>query len=192
MKINLKSLIKPVCVLFLTAALMAALLSGTNMFTKQKISAISQKNELEAVKRVIPAKNYEKAQMQLNQKTYTYFTAISDGSVIGYAFSVSSDGYGGTVSAVTGIDNSGEITAVEVTDVSGETPGLGQNAKNAQFESQFNKKSGSLSVVKSNPNNQQVQAVTGATITSKAVTNAVNTALELFNSIKSGGDVSGT
>ena len=82
---------------------------------------------------------------------------------------------------------SGKVTAVEITDVSNETPGLGQNADKADFTNRFKDKSSELSVVKSDPNENEVQAVTGATITSNAVTKSVNLAFELFAEIQKEG-----
>ena len=107
---------------------------------------------------------------------------------MGFAFSLSANGYGGAVKTVVGVDVNGKITAVEITDVSNETPGLGQNATRADFTDRFKEKSEALTVVKSGAKENEIQAVTGATITSKAVTTTVNIALELFAEItKEGG-----
>ena len=71
------------------------------------------------------------------------------------------------------------IKAVEILDVSSETPGLGQNAAKESFYGQFSGISGGsdITVVKSGGGDMlQINAITGATITSRAVTKAVNEA----------------
>lgn len=57
------------------------------------------------------------------------------------------------------------------------------NAKNESFLTQFIDKTVGVSVVKNNPSGNQIQALTGATITSNAVTDAINIALEQANEI---------
>ena len=88
-----------------------------------------------------------------------------------------------------GIGTDGKITAIEITDVSNETPGLGQNAVKPSFTDQFKGKDSSLTVTKSGAKGNEVNAITGATITSKAVTKSVNLAMDLFKYIeKDGGE----
>lgn len=179
--------LKPIVVLTVIAAVMAALLGGTNLLTKDKIQKLEKEAETTAVKKVIKADKYEESTIKYNDIEYTYFKAQKGTSTIGYAFSLSSNGYGGAVKSVIGIDITGKVTAVEVTDVSNETPGLGQNATKPEFAKRFKDKNTELSVVKSDAKENEIQAVTGATITSRAVTNSVNLALELFNAINGEG-----
>lgn len=179
--------LKPIVVLTVIAAVMAALLGGTNLLTKDKIAALEKEAEEAAVKKVIKAESYEKSTLKYKDIEYTYFKAQDGEQIVGYAFTLSSNGYGGAVKSVIGINKDGKITAVEVTDVSNETPGLGQNATKADFSKQFENKDSTLDVVKSNPKENEVKAVTGATITSRAVTNSVNLALELFGALEKEG-----
>lgn len=188
MKNKVKELLMPVIVLTLIAAVMAALLGGTNLLTKGQIALLSKQAKEQAVKQVIKADKYEDAKINYNGTNYDYIVAKTADKTVGYAFTLSSNGYGGAVESVIGIDVSGEITAVEITDVSGETPGLGQNAANENFYGQFAGKKGSVEVVKSGAKENQINAVTGATITSKAVTNSVNLATELYNEITKKGE----
>ena len=63
----------------------------------------------------------------------------------------------------------------------GETPGLGAKADDAEYLAQYIGKSGELSVVKTEPSaDSQIQAVTGATITSSAIADAVNAAQQFY------------
>lgn len=183
---KIKELLIPVAVLTVIAAVMAALLGGTNLLTKDKIALLSKQTKEQAVKQVINADEYVDAKVTYDGVDYDYTVAKTNQQEVGYAFVLSSNGYGGAVQSVIGINTKGEITAVVITDVSNETPGLGQNAKNEDFYGQFAGKKQSLSVVKNDPKENEVRAVTGATITSKAVTNSVNLARELYNTIKKG------
>jgi len=81
-----------------------------------------------------------------------------------------------------GIDTSGKVTGVSILSIS-ETAGLGMNAKNESFINQYIGKSGTIGVSKNGASDTEIQALTGATITSKAVTSAVNTALSLYSQI---------
>lgn len=186
MKNNVWNFLKPIVVLTLIAAVMAGLLGATNLLTAEKIKTLEAEAEKAAVQKVIKAENYEKTTLKHNETEYTYFKAQNGDETVGYAFTLSANGYGGAVKCVVGIDKSGKITAVEITDVSNETPGLGQNAGRASFTDQFKGKSKNnpLSVVKSGAKENEVQAVTGATITSKAVTSSVNLAMELYNKLE--------
>ena len=180
--------LKPIVVLTVIAAVMAGLLGGTNLLTKDKIAELAEANETAAVEKVIKAEKYENGKIDYNGSEYPYFRALNGTETVGFAFSLSANGYGGAVKTVVGVDVNGKITAVEITDVSNETPGLGQNATRADFTNRFKEKSEALTVVKSGAKGNEIQAVTGATITSKAVTTTVNIALELFAEItKEGG-----
>lgn len=102
----------------------------------------------------------------------------ASGNVVGYVIgSTSSDGYGGDVSISVGISKENMINGIAFLSIS-ETPGLGMRATEEEFYSQFaGKKGATLSVTKSgNAGETEINAISGATITSRAVTNAVNAA----------------
>lgn len=104
------------------------------------------------------------------------------GTELGYVVnSYSMDSYGGKVGISVGIMEDGSITAVGFREIS-DTPGLGLKAKDDAFKSQYTGKTAEkLSVVKGGgAGDAEINAISGATITSNAVTNAVNAAL-FFN-----------
>ena len=74
---------------------------------------------------------------------------------------------------IVGVDNSGTVTGVSITKHS-ETSGLGANATKEAWRAQFIGKSGTLAVTK---DGGEIEALTGATITSRAVTSGVNSAI---------------
>ena len=86
---------------------------------------------------------------------------------------------------MTGMDADGKVTGMEILAIE-ETAGLGMNAKKDDFKNQYNGNSGEFTVVKSDAGENEIQALTGATITSQAVTDAVNNAVELFRTVEGG------
>ncbi|BBF44485.1 electron transport complex protein RnfG [Lachnospiraceae bacterium KM106-2] len=96
----------------------------------------------------------------------------------GYVMSVTcSEAFDGDIKISVGIAADGTVQGMEVLE-STETAGLGQKASEPEFKDQFKgKKADSLEVTKDSPSDTQIQAISGATITSKAVTKAVNAAI---------------
>ena len=84
-----------------------------------------------------------------------------------------------------GIGADGKITGIEILSHS-ETPGLGANSTKLAFKNRFVGKSGTLTVSKTSNDGENVQAITAATITSKAVTSAVNAALAADRALEGG------
>lgn len=100
------------------------------------------------------------------------------GSTIGYVVNAfSNDSYGGKVEISVGLQEDGTVTSIGFLTIN-DTPGLGLKAKEPAFKDQFNGKNAeSLSVVKTgNAGDTEINAISGATITSKATTNSVNAA----------------
>ncbi len=81
-----------------------------------------------------------------------------------------------------GVKTDGTVAGVNILSIS-ETAGLGMNATNESFLSQFLGKSGTIGVLKNGSSETEIQALTGATITSKAMASAVNQALALFETV---------
>lgn len=107
--------------------------------------------------------------------------ATSQGKTSGYVFSAVPKGYGGEIQVTVGVSLEGRITGVEIGE-NNETPGLGSKAAEPGFTGQYgNKETGmKLSVVKKKPSaDNEVEAISGATITSKAVTSAVQAASDI-------------
>lgn len=101
-----------------------------------------------------------------------------DGNIIGYIVSATSkEGYGGNISLSVGFDMTGNVTGVSLLSIS-ETAGLGMEAKNESFLNQYKAEGASLYIVGKSDNEDgiNIDALSGATITSKAVTKAVNAA----------------
>ena len=179
MKFNAKDILKPALILFAICLVASALLGFTDSITRDRIAEQASKAEKEARLLVLPqAESFE-------EKVNYCIGKGSDGALLGYVFTTVEKGYGGDLKILTGVDPEGKVTGVQILEIS-ETAGLGMNANKEEFRNQFIGKTSGVSVVKDEPSGNEVKALTGATITSKAVTKAVNDALELFSSISGG------
>lgn len=181
-KKNREDIIKPVGVLLAICIIIPLALSVTNKVTAKKIAELEAANSKKNIQSLIDADNFEECE----NGEITYYAAINGGKTAAYIFTESSKGYGGDVSVMTAIKPDGTVAGVAILDVSGETPGLGQNAAKESFFSQYIGLKKGVSVLKNGAKaeNNEVDAVTGATITSTAVTRAVNKALDDFEKVK--------
>lgn len=186
---NLKAILKPALSLFIICLVASAGLALTHYITEDAKIKRENNTANQTMVSIIKADSYKKNTVSYNDKEYIYYTALSKtGNKIGYIFTTSSPGYKGDIPVMVGINADGAIEAVEVLDASSETPGLGQKTAEDSFTGQFYGKSGPFLIVKSNAASNEIQAISGATISSRAVTNAVNTATELYDYIKGGGE----
>lgn len=189
----------PTSVLVIICLVITLALSGTNMLTKNKIANLEIQKKNTAMQKLISADEFKEEVITVqNDETgesteVKYNTALKGGSVAGYIFTVATKGYGGDILVMTAVDTNGTVIAIEILDASGETPGLGQNVTKANWYSQFNGLKEGISVKKdgsANGENNEINAVTGATISSKGVTTAVNLALNYATQILEKGDKS--
>ncbi len=181
--------ILPAAVLIAICVVVTLALSSTNLLTRGPIAEITAKNNQAAMEKVIKAESYTEQAVEHNGATYTYNIAANGEETAGYIFITTAKGYGGDVSVMTAIGTNGKVIAVEILNVSNETPGLGQNAAKPDFYEQFIGMSDKTSVLKNGADKalSQVDAVTGATITSRAVSNAVNEAIAISKNVITGG-----
>ncbi|MBU3160361.1 RnfABCDGE type electron transport complex subunit G [Clostridium frigoris] len=107
-----------------------------------------------------------------------WFTAEKDGKVIGYVVPAESKGYGGAIKMLVAVTPQGKIIEFTILE-SKETPGLGDNAGKDPFRNQFKGKAvKDLEVTKDPTKANNIQAMTGATISSKAVTKGIKEAVQ--------------
>ncbi len=185
-KQNKNDIIKPVAVLLAICIIIPLALSLTNKITKDKIAELEEKNSSETMASLIKADKFTEEEFKDGENEFTYYFALKDGNIIGYIFKTVEKGYGGDVSVMTAVNVDGTVKSVAILDVSNETPGLGQNAAKESFYSQYAGKKSGISLLKNGADSakNEVNAVTGATITSTAVNKAVNKALKEFECIK--------
>ena len=183
-KFTAKDILIPTVSLFVICLVVTALLAVTNMLTAPQIQKLSKETEDKTKAEVLASADEfsDALTVSADGKDYTYYEGTASGDTIGYVFKTSAKGYGGDIDLMVGIDTSGKVTGVSILSIS-ETAGLGMNAKNESFINQYMGKSGTIGVSKNGASDTEIQALTGATITSKAVTSAVNTVLSLYSQI---------
>ena len=153
-------------------AVVAAVLAGVNMITKDKIAEIQVQKTEKAIQEVLPDVHGVQ-QVSLDGDTgIVQAVYAAEGS---YAVQVAPGGFDGEITMMVGISE-GKVTGISVISHT-ETPGLGavaaaQNAKGEAFRGQFVGQEGMLAV------GDQIDAMSGATITSNAVVTGVNAALD--------------
>ena len=161
--------------LFIIAAVVAAALAGVNSITKPVIDQLNAEKTQKAIAAVLPGGFDEELasfddQGGLVSKVYK--------GANGYALEVLPSGFDNTITMMVGVDFEGKVLGISVVSHT-ETAGLGAVAAattsaGEAFRAQFVGQSGSVSVTK---DGGQIDAITGATITSRAICDGVNAAL---------------
>ena len=185
--------ITPTAVLAIICVVVTLALSSTNLLTADKIEALAIETQNKAMSKLIEADEYHELPAATSFGDITYNAAIKGGDTVGCIFVTEANGYGGVISVMTAVDMDGKVIAVEILAAADETPGLGQNVTKESFYTQFNSMNGDIIATKAgtaNKENNEINAVTGATISSKAVTEAVNQALDYAEEIIVKGDES--
>ena len=160
-------------ILFAFAAVVAIALGLVNMITKDRIAAFAEEKTAASMQAVLPAEDYKKLENSGADKIDLVKEVYEAGDK-GWVVMVTPSGFGGEINMAVGVDKSGKVTGVSIISMS-ETSGLGANASRESFRSQYVGKSGSVALKKQGG---EIDALTGATVTSTAVTRGVNAALQ--------------
>lgn len=171
--------------LLLICAVVAALLAFVNQVTEPIIAENNQKSFEKAMAEVLPGGepfsevSSDKIQSFNPSESGVSVDAVYKSAGGGYVVSaVCAEGYGGDITVMVGIDKDFKIHQAKVMSMS-ETPGLGAKSQTPEFINQYNGLGGGIKVVKGGTASEsEIQAISGATITSRAVTKAINTAVE--------------
>ncbi len=201
----MKNMLKDTLVLFLITLFAGLLLGVVYQVTKEPIAAQEEKARQEAFAEVFEAaesfETKEKPAEEEIVKTLTdagisgvtveeIVSALDgNGSLLGYCITVTShEGYGGDIKMTLGIDRDGTLNGISILEIS-ETPGLGMKAEEV-LKPQFSGKNvAEFEYTKSGAASEnQIDAISGATITTKAVTGGVNAGLKVFQTYLSGGE----
>ena len=165
MQANTLKRIFPVILITVVVFACVALLNWTDTITRAKIEAQKEQEVQTMLTEMFP-----------NMSRYTFeddiYTIYSDGAEVGYAFLAVGKGYGGDIDILVGLED--ETTVKGITIISHtETPGLGSRIAESSFTDKF---AGlSIDEVALKQDGGEVDAITGSTISSKAVINAVRT-----------------
>lgn len=159
----MKEMLRYGVILAIVCIIASSLLAGMNLLTKARIISQAQEEERAGLREVVPqGERFEKVQ---SKEEVLYYKAYDkEGRFIAVAFKALGKGYSSTVETMAGMTRDGVITAVKILSQN-ETPGLGAKVVESAFTGGFsNKNLGDLN---------NVQAITGATISSRAVIDSV-------------------
>ena len=189
-----KYIIKLTVTLFVTCVVVAALLGLVDNVTRDKIAAINWENTVAAMKAVVADPDATTFSDALENTEAMSAAALAGGGTLdsvyevqvggasaGYAIKVVASGSQGNIEMMVGVDGEGAVTGVSIVD-NAETAGIGSKVMENQngVLDQFIGKSaadGTLAV------GTNVDAITGATVSSKGVTAGVNAALAVAGAI---------
>ena len=162
--------------LFIIAAVVAAVLAGVNSVTKPVIDRLNAEKTQKAIEAVLPG-GFDEVITDYADATGLVSKVYKGAN--GYALEVLPGGFDNTITMMVGVDNEGKVLGISIVSHT-ETAGLGAVAAAAtqagnDFRAQFVGTSGSVAVSK---DGGELDAITGATITSRAICAGVNAALD--------------
>ena len=199
-------IIKDALALTLITLVAGVALGGVYEITKDPIARQEAQAKAEAYEQVFTdAAAFEEVRMddtliqtirdQLDQEGYKAQSIEEimraedqSGETLGYAFTVvTSEGYGGDIQFSMGVQNDGTLNGISILSI-GETAGLGMNADTPAFKDQFvGKQVEQLQYTKNGATqDDEINAISGATVTTNAMTNGVNAGLCAFQYEKGG------
>lgn len=189
----MKNIIKNTAILTVITLVAGILLGLVYDITKEPIALAKEKAKNEAYQAVMKdANTFEQTEVdglvELPCAINEVVIAKAGEEVVGYVVTVTtSEGYGGDIQVSIGIAVDGTVKGIEMLSIS-ETAGLGMNANTSEFKAQYaDVLTEEFVVTKTGATTEnEIDAISGATITSNAVTNAVNSAIAYFNQVLGG------
>lgn len=187
-KQDILGMLRLALILFGIAAVVALLLSAVNEVTKGPIAMQKEEAVKTAMSQVLPADSYEMLdnleEFGLDGIVLEVYAAKNGDEQVGYCVKTAPLGFGGAIELITGVDLEGNVTKVNIVSMS-ETAGLGTKTKDETFLAQYSGKGIDVAVTTSSaPKENEVSAISGATVSSKAVTAGVAAAVSAVNAIK--------
>lgn len=191
----MKEIIKLGLTLFTICVISAFALAMTNGLTVETIEENAVKANVEARQEVFSdADDFVLQDDDIAQKFYNdnpevaeVYKAMKSSTVVGFVIKTLPNGYSGAVEVIIGFNLDGVITGVRIGNHQ-ETPGLGANAKTEKFYLQYDGLSVNeeVNVIKTDvvEGNNDIKAISGATITSRAVTKGVNYSKSVLDTFK--------
>lgn len=185
----MKRVMQDTLILFAITLIAGFLLGTVYEVTKEPIKVQAEKKKMEACKEVFAdAEQFEEAGVSLESGNEAVdiqevSKALSpEGTLLGYVIQLTThEGYNGDIQFTMGIRLDGTLNGISLLSIS-ETPGLGMKAEEVLKPQFVNKKAPQFSYTKVGAvTEDQIDAISGATITTNAVTNGVNTGLHFFH-----------
>ncbi|MBN1556730.1 MAG: RnfABCDGE type electron transport complex subunit G [Lentisphaerae bacterium] len=179
----MKQTLRLISVLTVICAGAGALLGWTNALTRDRIAAALREEKLGALRAVLPvydnAPDRDTVRIQTGGREWTFYRARRNGTCVGVAFeSVSDQGYGGPIAVMVGVTN-GMVNRVEILRHA-ETPGLGARITERPFLRRFEQRSIRDTVWALRKDGGVIDRITAATISSRAVVDALKKGLDVY------------
>lgn len=181
---SLKEYLIPTVTLFVICLVATFLLGMTNSVTAPIIAKLAEETEIKS-RQIVFADAASFGEETEADGTSIVAALDENGNVIGHVVVNTAKGYGGDISVMTGVDADGKVTGVNILSHA-ETAGLGAKAAEQSFRDRFIGLIGGITVSKDKAGENSIDAITGATITSRAVTEAVNAAIEAAGGANNG------
>jgi electron transport complex protein RnfG len=180
----MKEIAKLIGVLTLISAAAGLLLAFTNNRTAGPITQARQAEVLQALAEVLPPfdnqPNQNPCTIEENGQKWTFFVALKEGAFAGTAVeSASLKGYGGLIKIMVGINPDNSLRRFKILQQQ-ETPGLGSKITETAFRNQFENLPFAPESWRLKKDGGGIEAITGATISSRAVTEAIRLASEIY------------
>ena len=181
-----KNIIRSTLVLFIIALSSAILLSGLNEIMNADERNKTDADMVEVMKRILPASEYKitETEYKKTEEIHAVYEAYDGNELIGYCVEVEVKDHMDTLSLAVAVDRENTVSAVEVTAMS-ENAGTGIKVKDSSFLDMFKGKNSMITAIKGTPkDNSHISVISGATISSKAVTKGVNEAVSAVSQIE--------
>lgn len=160
--------------LLVITALVAAMLAAVDMITKDKIAENQLAEQNAAIGSI-----YGEGEISTEERSGEFSSNIGkvlavtmNGESAGYCIEVNTSGYGGNIKMMVGINADGTVRGIGIVEIA-ETAGLGSRAGDSTYLSQYVGKSEIMGV-------SDIDVISGSTVSSKAIMNGVNYAIEAF------------
>ena len=172
----MKYIFRQTLTLLLITAVVAGLLAFVNELTAGRIDELTRQKAEQAMREVLPAQDYTPLDAALPQGVTEAYRAGD----AGYVVRVAPNGFGGAIDLMVGVKADGTVNGVAVIAHS-ETASLGANCTREEFRAQYAGGAGPFAV---GQDGGTIEALTGATVTSRAVTDGVNAALDFVREVQ--------
>ena len=195
----MREMIKNAGILLAITVIAGFILGAVYQITKGPIAQAEEAAAMEAYKEVFTdASDFTEIEVDAGALTSGGITGSdinkvleakgADGSVLGYVFVITNhEGYAGDIQFTMGVSMDGTTNGISILAIS-ETPGLGMEAENVLKPQFAGKKTAQFMYTKTGAvSEEQIDAISGATITTNAVTNGVNAGLYYFQNVLGGG-----
>ena len=179
----MKHIIKPALSLFVVAAIAAVSLGFVYEITYEPIEARRRLTQERMLREILAAaSDFTEMSVEASGSIVRVFEGLAGGETVGYVLELAPIGYGGAINMMVGISATDSVVTGMRVLRHNETPGFGAVITRESFFRRFDGLNlVPLIVVRSSPRENEFQAITSSTITTRAVVDAVNEAIEWYN-----------